>query len=63
MLLAFLFHTVLDLVDEQYRLIRQELRTRQKFFQHIETLLCYFVFASWADLLAFMFKGLQLNKT
>ena len=62
-LLAFLFHTVLDLVDEQYRLIRQELRTRQKFFQHIETLLCYFVFASWADLLAFMFKGLQLNKT
>lgn len=60
-LLAFLFHTVLDLVDEKYRLIRQELRKRQKFFQHIETLLCYFVFPSWADLLAFMFKGLQLD--
>lgn len=60
-LLAFLFHTVLDLVDEKYRLIRQELRKRRKFFQHIETLLCYFVFSSWEDLLAFMFKGLQLD--
>lgn len=60
-LLAFLFHTVLDLVDEKYRLIRQELRTRRKFFQHVETLLCYFVFPSWADLLSFMFKGLQLD--
>lgn len=62
-LLAFLFHTVLDLVDETYRLIRQELRTRRKFFQHVETLLCYFIFPSWADLLAFMFKGLQLDTT
>jgi hypothetical protein len=62
-LLAFLFHTVLDLVDDRYRLIRQELRTRRKFFQHIETLLCYFVFPSWADLLAFMFKGFELDKT
>lgn len=60
-LLAFLFHTVLDLVDEKYRLIRQELRTRRKFFQHVETLLCYFVFPSWADLFTFMFKGLQLD--
>jgi len=62
-LLAFLFHTVLDLVDETYRLIRRELRTRRKFFQHVETLLCYFIFPSWADLLAFMFKGLQLDTT
>jgi len=62
-LLAFLFHTVLDLVDETYRLIRRELRTQRKFFQHVETLLCYFIFPSWADLLAFMFKGLQLDTT
>jgi len=62
-LLAFLFHTVLDLVDDKYRLIRQELRTRRKFFQHVETLLCYFVFSSWMDLLLFMFKGLELDKT
>lgn len=60
-LLAFLFHTVLDLLDEQYQAIRKELCTRRKFFQHIETLLCYIIFPSWTELFAFMFEGLQLN--
>jgi hypothetical protein len=60
-LLAFLFHTVLDLVDEKYRLLRQTLRTRRKFFQHIETLLCYIQFSSWDELFTFMCKGLNLN--
>ena len=60
-LLAFLFHTVLDLVDEKYRLIRQALRTRRKFFQHIDTLLCYFQFATWDELFSFMYQGLELD--
>ena len=60
-LLAFLFHTVLDLVDEKYRLIRQALRTRQKFFQHIEALLCYIQFSNWDELFSFMYKGLELD--
>jgi hypothetical protein len=60
-LLAFLLHTVLDLVDEKYRLIRQALRTRQKFFQHIEALLCYLQFSSWDELFSFMCKGLELD--
>ncbi len=60
-LLAFLFHTVLDLVDEKYRLIRQALRTRQKFFQHIEALLCYIQFSNWDELFSFMYKGLDLD--
>lgn len=60
-LLAFLFHTVLGLVDEKYRLLRQALRKRRKFFQHVETLLEYFLFDSWDDLFAFMCKGLQLD--
>ena len=55
-LLAFLFHTVLDLV-----LLRAALHTRRKFFQHLETLLCYFQFSSWDELFSFMCKGLQLN--
>ena len=59
-LLAFLFHTVLDLVDKKYRLLRTALRTRRKFFQHIETLLCYIQFSSWDELFSFMCKGLQL---
>ena len=60
-LLAFLFHTVLDLIDEKYRLIRQELRTRRSYFQDLETLLRYFIFPSWEDVLQFMFKGLELD--
>lgn len=60
-LLAFLFHTVLGLVDKKYRLLRQELRKRKKFFQDIETLLQYLLFDSWDDLFSFMCKGLELD--
>jgi len=60
-LLAFLFHTVMDLVDEKYRLLRKTLRSRQKFFQHIEALLCYLQFSTWDELFSFMCKALQLN--
>ena len=38
-LLAFLFHTVLDLVDERYRAIRAELGKRRTFFQDVEALI------------------------
>jgi hypothetical protein len=60
-LLAFLFHTVMGLVDEKYRLLRQTLRKRQTFFQDVETLLRYFLFDSWNDLFVFMCKGLELD--
>jgi hypothetical protein len=60
-LLAFLFHSVLDLVDDKYRQIRQALHTRRRFFQDIETLLSYFIFPSWEALFAFMFNGLELD--
>jgi hypothetical protein len=60
-LLAFLFHTVLGLIDEKYRLLRKALRKRQKFFQDMETLLQYLLFDSWDDLFSFMCKGLELD--
>jgi hypothetical protein len=60
-LLAFLFHTVLDLVDEQYRAIRQTLGTRQRFFQDLDALLRYFQFENWDAVLSFMFNGLELD--
>jgi hypothetical protein len=60
-LLAFLFHTVLDLVDEQYQAIRQTLGTRRRFFQDLEALLRYFQFGNWDEVLDFMFKGLELD--
>jgi hypothetical protein len=60
-LLAFLFHTVLDFIDEQYHAIRQALGRRQTFFQDLEALLRYLVFETWEDVFAFMFQGLELD--
>lgn len=62
-LLAFLFHTVLDLADERYRAIRQVLVKRTTFFNDLEALLRYFPFRSWEDVFVFMFNGLELNSS
>lgn len=55
-LLAFLFHTVLDLRDKSYQQIRQRLGTRQRFFNDLRALTTYLVFESWSDLIAFMWR-------
>lgn len=60
-LLAFLCHTVLELVDDQYRAIRAALGPRRTFFQDLETLLRYFPFDNWDALWTFMFHGLELD--
>jgi hypothetical protein len=60
-LLAFLFHTVLELVDAKYRLLRQQLATRRTFFNDIQTLTRYLYFHSWQHLLDFMIKQLELD--
>jgi hypothetical protein len=59
-LLAFLFHTVLELVDAQYRLLRQALGPRRTFFNDIKTLTRYLYFDSWHHLLDFMINQLEL---
>jgi hypothetical protein len=53
-LLAFLFHTVLHLVDQSYQQIRSLLGTRKRFFRDLRTLTTYFVFDSWRHLISFM---------
>ena len=45
--LAFLFHTVLHLVDVAYQRIRQQRGTRKGCFQDIQTLTKYLLFDSW----------------
>ena len=60
-LLAFLFHTILDLVNEQYRAIRQKLGRRRTFFQDLEALLRYFTFETWDEVFLFMCQGLELD--
>ena len=60
-LLAFLFHTVLELVDTNYQFLRQALKVRRTFFNDIKTLTRYLYFDSWHHLLDFMIKQLELD--
>lgn len=60
-LLAFLFHSVLDMMDTKYQLIRTKLPSRKTFFQHIQALTCYLCFDNFDALLDFMMKGLEID--
>jgi hypothetical protein len=53
-LLAFLFHTVLQMVDTAYQKIRQQRGTRKGFFQDILSLTKYLLFEGWQALIEFM---------
>jgi hypothetical protein len=59
-LLAFLFHTILDLMDSRYQCIRQFL-PRKRFFNDLRALTCYLRFDSWDALMAFMIEKLDLD--
>ena len=59
-LLAFLLHTLLNLLDEQYQRLRKELVTRADFFNDLRALLRYMVFESWDDLMVFMLRALEV---
>ena len=60
-ILAFLFHTVLQLTDDHYRLIRATLPTRKTFFDDLRALTRYLCFPSWEELLHFMMRGLEIG--
>jgi hypothetical protein len=59
-LLAFLFHTLLDLLDEQYKMLRKHIVTRIDFFNDLRALLRYMLFDDWNHLMRFMLIGLEL---
>ena len=46
-LLAYLFHTVLEIMDVKYKLIRDDLPTRKTFFDDVRALTRYICFRSW----------------
>lgn len=54
-LLAFLMHTVLELMDSGYGLIREKMPTRKAFYQDIQTL------TSDISLMNFLIKGLRIE--
>ena len=58
-LLAFLVHTVLEWMDDQYQLLRQKLPSRQRLFSDIRTLTSYLCFESWGDLMTFMLRSFE----
>lgn len=60
-ILAFLYHTFLEFCDENYRLIRATLPTRQTFFDDLRALTRYILFPSWDALMDFMMRGLEIG--
>lgn len=60
-LLALLFHTLLELLDAKYRLLRAHLPSRKTFFDDLRALTRYLYFDSWDHLLTFMLEGLELE--
>jgi len=60
-ILSLLFHTLLELLDDKYRLIRAHLPTRKTFFDDLRALTRYLYFDIWEHLLTFMIHGLELD--
>jgi hypothetical protein len=60
-LLAFALHTLLELTDASYRLIRAAVGARRKFFDHIQALTTYLYFETWERLMDFMMRGLEIG--
>jgi len=58
-LLAFLFHNILERLDQYYHRVRQKLSARETFFDGVRELTRYLCFASWDSLLRFMLRALE----
>lgn len=60
-LLAFAFHTLLEVTDPSYKLVRTAVGARRKFFQHLEALTAYWYFQTWDLLMDFMMRGQEVG--
>jgi len=59
-LLAFLFHTVLEIFDLRYAVLRKAVGRRQTFFNDIRAITRYWCFEGWDDMMLFMLRGLKI---
>jgi len=59
--LAFAWHTLLEVTDPSYRLVRAAVGARRKFFQHLEALTAYWFFENWERLMDFMMRGQEVG--
>ena len=60
-LLSYLFHTVAQIFDRRYILVRKTLPSRKTFFQDVQALTKYFFYETWDHLLKAMIIGLELE--
>jgi hypothetical protein len=54
--IAFLFHTVLNIVDKRYKAIRDAMPRKKMIYDHLRTLTCCFCFKSWDDFLRYLYS-------
>lgn len=58
-ILAFLLHSLMELMDDKYRLLRAKLPSRERLFNDLKTMVNYFCFDDWEHLFGFMLAGLE----
>ena len=59
-ILAFLIHTIQEMIEPAYQRLRRALGARKTFFNDLRALTRYLVFDSWDDLFLFMEAGLEI---
>jgi hypothetical protein len=59
-ILAFLLHTIQEMMEPAYQRLRRALSARQTFFNDLRALTRYMVFDTWDDLFRFMEEGLEI---
>jgi hypothetical protein len=59
-MLAFLVHTIQEMIEPAYQRLRRVLGARKTFFNDLRALTRYMVFDSWDDLFRFMEEGLEI---
>ena len=59
-LLAFLIHTIQELIEPAYQRLRRALGRRKTFFDDLRALTRYMIFETWDDLFRFMEEGLEI---
>jgi len=58
-LIAFLFHTILDIAAGKYKALRNALPSRKEFFSDVRALIRYLCFESLEQLFDFMISSLE----
>jgi hypothetical protein len=61
-ILAFLIHTIQEMIEPAYQRLRRALGARKTFFNDLRALTRYVVFESWDDLFSFMEDGLEIDQ-